>query len=70
MGVSHYCLSGDASITSMPSQSDAEYIEEQDELDFRAPFGRDKVVQDTHMAVGDDTVAVKHFENEEDLADA
>lgn len=69
MGWSHYRHLDDALTTSMPTETDAEYIVEQGELDFRALSGRDMEAQVILKAVDDDTVAVEHFEKEKDLID-
>lgn len=54
-------------MTSMPTEIDADSIEDQGELDFGALFGHEKVAQKICTEVDNDTVAVEHCENEEEL---
>lgn len=57
-------------MTSIPTETDTEYIEEQKELDFRTFIGRNKKAQEIRTSDDDDTVTVEYCKNEEEFTDA
>lgn len=69
IGESHYLATGDALLTSIRTETEAEYIEEQQEFDFGALIGHDKEAQEMRTVVYDKTFAVEHCDNEEELID-
>lgn len=54
----HYRFSGDASMTSMPTETDTDYIEEQEEFDIVASIVCDKEALEIRTVVDDNIVAV------------
>lgn len=57
-------------MTSMPPETDTEYIEEREELGLGAPIRHDKLVQEICTPVDDHTAIVEYYENEGELIGA